>query len=477
MAIRATTNYKALYAGIVHAKLAARARLVKTYSTVKNSFIALQASTVQLTASALTVAPFAQANWQNIFLSGIKVNANKTIFTFTDAFSFSQDIVFSAGKNITTPVSFSDDHTFSLDDVRSDSFDCTDYESLYVGAVRSSLLNLSDSTILEHLPNYISTLYLFDDSLIFSATKQSEDEFDVIESHAFSTVKVAEDDFDFTDSENFVVGKAEEDSYSFVDEQSFVAGKISNDEFDFGDSFAFVRDPYAFTFVDDGLTTTVTGYPDDEFDFNDTPLFDVSTVLFDAFGFDDTVNADSVDVNKQNITNIQDSLTFAATKGVEDSYSFASIPTIDISTVKFDSYTLADSGFEILTGKVFSHSFEFDQSVNFSVSPRVFNALDLQDETTLNTNKIVTNQLDMSDQDLIKELSKVATDSIIGIDSPLFEVETTPSDLLDLSDAAVMSTVTVFSDSQTLTDHTVIDLVSSSSQVNHSMLNEFILNG
>lgn len=479
MAIRATTNHKALYAGISFAKLSARARLVKTYSTVKNSFITLQASTVQLTASALTVSPFVLANWQNITLAGIKLNTAKSLYAFSSSLGFEQSVIFNPEKRITSDIEMAESHFFSLDDKASSSFSFTDYEKFGVGTAKSSSFSISDAALISHLPNYRSDVYVQFSDLVYSLDKQMQDDFSFDDSHAFAATKPSESSFGFGDNSTLTAGKVTDSTTQVIDEQVFVSNKVSASDFDFEDNLIFVRDPYNFTFVDGETSRTVNGYPADEFDFEDVVSLSVGIGLLSQFGFDDTVNVDGIDKNKKNLTFMEDSATFSTGKQLESSYSFNSVPSMGAGAQRSSDFTVFDQGFDYDANKALSHAFSLDQSANFHVAKRPHNAFSVLSDTVLETNKSFTNQLSMSDSDPTKGLSKQATNSIIDMTSitPLIAVETTALSTFDTDDEAVMSTMTEPSDSLTLTDSVVKTLASASSRVNHSMVNEFLING
>ena len=348
MAIRASINYRLIKASVSHRNLNLTASTKKASAVIYDKKVYASISSSTLNASIFTQSLTAIANFRNLSLHDVHVNAERTLWFFDNTFAFSDLAQLSINKGTTDSLSLA-----SL------------APAFTVGLTKSENLNVIDSTRISFTKT-ASDPFSFDDSLTFGSGKAISDSLGfsesvntlltyirsftdtslIIDSANLTVNKPTLDSFAFTDNLTRDTGKGTVDSFGFSQELLTETGKFLPDPVVMVDVFNITRQPYSFTFNDVLGVVTVTGAPNHNFTLADTvPAIQVEKPLQDYFALDDFAQVDK-DVSgvKTNVIGFNEILGFGLDKSIPNQYiSLTEEQLFALSKASSDSIMVQDS--------------------------------------------------------------------------------------------------------------------------------------
>ena len=272
MAIYAEISHKSIRASVTHRKLDLSASLVPALGN-------------QISFSKLV----GTANWRNLYMFDVHVNAERTIFPLYDLFEIQESTIIDFSKVNTDQFGFVSSPVFSTTKAASDSTSMLDVASFDVTKVAAELVSLSEAQVFS-LDKSLS------DSVGFSENVQTLLTYIRSFSHSTSlsdlatlaTTKGLSDSLGFSESQTFSVGAELSDSASLSDAMAFDVGAFADSSVSFTDQQLISRDPYNFVFSESGGVLSVTGAPTDTFGVTDSITnVAISAVLQDYYTLDD----------------------------------------------------------------------------------------------------------------------------------------------------------------------------------------------
>ena len=297
MAIKATVSFKTIQATVSHRKLSLDASLVPELGN-------------QISFSKLT----AVANWKNLYLHDVHVNAERTIYTFNDQYSLADSAVFAVDKGINDTLGFlSPDPVFTVGKVLSDNINFADFARTQAGknvldpyslteshAVTVGKASVDSFAFSENVHTLLTFIRSFNNPVVMAES---------ISSHAG---KALSNNYNFADQISTHPNKGAFDAQSFTESQTFVVGKGISEPAILLDQLTITRQPNNFVFNQVGSAVTVTGEPSDTVTFSDAaPAFVINTALQDYYTLDDFAQIDKdVEGVKTNVVGMSDSLAF-----------------------------------------------------------------------------------------------------------------------------------------------------------------------
>ncbi len=305
-----------------------------------------------------------QLNWQKLFIDDVVLNAERTIFFFSDAFGFSDSLSLEPNIGADDQFSFIDSPVFAISFVSADS------------------LPIADSTSLSILPFHSDSL-AFSDAETFSFSKGVSDTVAFSESLTTLTTfqRAFEEIFGLSDQLVLFKGSILSDSIGSIDAQSFEVTKPALDNFSATESAtkALDKDFIEDVLLDDtNLFITVAG-----FDFEvaasgslsiDTSFSDLvasqeiaalalQKPLFDAFTLDDFSQVDKDFFGgKSNIYTMSDSLLFGFSMTQDESIIFTDAAAKSLATTASDSFAISDQASRT-TGTVLTDNVSMGESL------------------------------------------------------------------------------------------------------------------
>jgi hypothetical protein len=272
MAIYAEISHKSIRASVTHRKLDLSASLVPALGN-------------QISFSKLV----GTANWRNLYMFDVHVNAERTIFPLYDLFEIQESTIIDFSKVNADQFGFVSSPVFSTTKAASDSTSMLDVASFDVTKVAAELVSLSEAQVFS-LDKSLS------DSVGFSENVQTLLTYIRSFSHSTSlsdlatlaTTKGLSDSLGFSESQTFSVGAELSDSASLSDAMAFDVGAFADSSVSFTDQQLISRDPYNFVFSESGGVLSVTGAPTDTFGVTDSITnVAISAVLQDYYTLDD----------------------------------------------------------------------------------------------------------------------------------------------------------------------------------------------
>ena len=324
MAIRASINYRLIKASVSHRNLNLTASTKKASAVIYDKKVYASISSSTLNASIFTQSLTAIANFRNLSLHDVHVNAERTIFFFTSDFSFAETQQISATKNIVEPVGLlSSDPVFNAGKVISDALNLNDFTRTSLGKAVSDSVSFSEGQI-------FSSIKAVSDSIAFSESVSTLLTFirgfasftTMVESVSFDSGKNAVSQFNCADEITIHPSLGKADSVSFIDTHASEVGKLNLDPIPLVDGVVIARQPFNFVFTETLGVVTVTGEPTDSFGFtSDAPIFAIETTLQDFFALDDFAQVDK-DVSgvKTNVIGFFETLGLGVDKTIPSQY-------------------------------------------------------------------------------------------------------------------------------------------------------------
>jgi hypothetical protein len=295
-----------------------------------------------------------ELTWQRLFVSDITLNPERTVYTFDDAFVFSDGVSLNPNLGPVSAVEFSDSISsfgfslgktdlvgFAENVVRefgrptSDTFSFADSSTLAVSAGRSDSLTLSDS---------VSTLRTFQ--------RAFTDSFPFADSLSLSLSDVADDTFSFAEQTSRSASRVSADSFGFSDSLSHGVEKIQSESIPLSES-SLVVDVGTVNFVLTAGDWVISAPFSDFPTITESTVFSISQALSDAFTLDDFAQVDKgFSGVKTNVYSLDEALSFGFQKGIQESIISSDLLAKSLSYGGFaHSFAFADSA-TLSTGKV-----------------------------------------------------------------------------------------------------------------------------
>lgn len=297
MAIRATVSFRSVHATATHRNLSIDASLVPALGN--------QVSFQKLVAV---------ANWKNLYLHDVHVNAERTIYLFDDQFAFNDAAVFAVTKSVSDQVGFlSADPVFVVGKVLSDDFSFSDFARTHAGKVEQDSVSLLDVNTFS-VGKLASDNFSFTENVhtLLTFIRQFNSPVSVVDAHTVSFGKATSDNFNFADETTTHPNKGIFDTQSFSESQTFNVGKGILEPAFILDNLTITRQPNNFVFNELSGVVTVTGEPSDSLTVSeDISSFVVSKTLQDFFTLDDFAQIDkNVEGVKTNVIGLTETLEF-----------------------------------------------------------------------------------------------------------------------------------------------------------------------
>ena len=182
----------AIFAEIKHRRLSAAVRyrqLVSSASLEKASIHVHTTKTFALTNYQELVAQinyqylYANTNWQKLLLANVKVNAERTIYTFADNYAFTDQALLHIQPAYTEQLDLSDTiNSFVFDKELTDSQSFSDTARISAGKAPSDSFSFSDSINNFGIGKNPSDTQILEDSQVFAITASLTDSFFVARS-------------------------------------------------------------------------------------------------------------------------------------------------------------------------------------------------------------------------------------------------------------------------------------------------------
>jgi len=272
MAIYAEISHKSIKASVTHRKLDLSASLVPALGN-------------QISFSKLVGA----ANWRNLYLFDVHVNAERTVFPFFDLFEIQESTTIDFSKVDADQFGFESSTVFSTTKAASDSTGMLEAASFDVTKVAAELVSLSEAQVFS-LDKSFSDSVGFSENVytLLTYIRSFSHSTSLSDLAALTTTKGLSDNLGFSDSQTFSVGAALSDSSPLSDAMAFGVGTFADSSMSFTDEQVISRNPYNFVFSESGGVLSVTGAPTDTFGVTDSiTSVAISTVLQDYYTLDD----------------------------------------------------------------------------------------------------------------------------------------------------------------------------------------------
>jgi hypothetical protein len=478
MAIHASVKYRSLKAGVTHQRLQLTASIRKAAVAVSQKNVVASILSRQISPSFSFARLTAISSWQNLYLHDVHVNAERTIYVFNDSYAFLDAAVFVVDKSLSDSFGFlSEAPVFTVGKQLADTFSFSDVAS-------------------SHPNKGLSDLTAFADSQAFGVNAGRQSVFGFGDAASSHPNKGLIDLATFSDAQNFDVNRAEQSSIAVSEDLSFHSDKGASDLFEFSDEQVFgvtarrqsafapldqltvTRQPYNFVFSQSGDVVTVTGEPDDAFEFADSiSSFSVSKSLQDFFALDDfaQINKD-VEGVKSNVFGLIEYLESSFGKvidtdllGLIDQASLAPLKRLADSTPITDVLGLHAS-------RLSTDETALDDAASLSFGLVKDDSAIILDSLESNVGKSIQNQLfSLTDQSLFA-LSKSVAEPIILEELLTSHASKSVSNTTTLQDAATLSPRIGKSDSTTIVDSLDVEHVVTGALLNQALIGNIILN-
>ena len=306
MAIRAEVSYRSLKASISYSKLSAFPSIQNVAFALSDTKIFAATNYQELSASISYRYLYAATNWQNIQAVDVHVNPNKTLFTFSDSYSFTDQVSMSFGTGVTDAVSFSDQiNNILFGKGTTSTQSIIDNAILGTGKTRSETIGFTDSEVLSIGKNPSDSL-----SVAESITEIERGDFNYTFEGAATSVSGSQTStVGFSDAPAFSVSATLQsiftlDDFSQVDKH---ASGVKTNVYSLSDdqalNFGKVVSNQSFTFDDDTQFTLSKAASDSIIGVEDSPVFNASVLVSDE-------------------TEIQDAIALSPRIGSSDSFNF-----------------------------------------------------------------------------------------------------------------------------------------------------------
>ena len=370
MAIRASIKYRLIKASVSHRNLSLTASTKKASAVIYDKKVYASISSSTLNASIFTQSLTAIANFRNLSLHDVHVNAERTIFFFTSDLSLSDIQQISATKNIIDPLGLlSADPEFNIGKGISNTLNLNDFLRTGVGKGISDSVTLSEGQV-------FSSIKAVSDSIAFSESVHTLLTFirafsnftTMVESVSFDSGKNAVNQINFSEETTTHPNLGKADSVSFTDIHATEVGKLNLDDIPFLDGVVIARQPFNFIFTQALDVVTVTGEPTDAFGFTSAaPIFSIETTLQDFFALDDFAQVDKDVVGvKTNVIGFFETLGLGVDKTIPNQYiTLTEAQLFALSKPLEDSIIVSESA-AFHTSKSLSNNTSFTDVVTLS---------------------------------------------------------------------------------------------------------------
>ena len=344
MAIHAEVKFRRLVASATSRKIYVQASKRTFAAVVSERNLYLDTSYRALAPEISYRRLHATPSWRSLFLHDVHVNPERTIYFFTDEFSFSDVSVFHIQPSYIDTVSVSDSQAFDVNRVLTDTEALTDATAIHSGKVTADSTSMSD--VLERVVDFNRTAIdsvNFAEEQSFNVLSSRSDTYSVVDLPNFSVSKLLADQSFLTESLVSNVSKVAIDALTVAESLVYSAGLGKTDSVGVTEVLTATRNPFSFVYTFGDGFTNVSGSPDDQVSFSDDPQFNVGVALQDFFSLDDFNQIDKeAGANKANVYSMQDEHAFSFSKLADDAFVFADPAVIDVQTTKSDSFSFSD---------------------------------------------------------------------------------------------------------------------------------------
>lgn len=359
MAIFAEVKHRRVNATVSYRQLVSSASLEKASIHVHTTKSFALTNYQELTAFINYQHLYANTNWQRLLLANVKVNAERTIYTFADNYSFTDQATLQVQPNYSDSFGVSDSiNSFAVAKGLSDNQEFSDTAILNIGKAPTDDFTFSDAINNFGVGKGLSDSQSFQDTQAFAVEASLSDSFSWQDDAVVSVSTSTSDTFSLTDTPVFTQTKVKTSSTTMQDSVIRGVDRDVTDSLTFEDSIGAVRNPYSFTFVFGDDSISVSGYPDDDFSLTDTLAFNTSIAVSDAFGLDDFAQVDKSTTGvKTNLISVTDEAVSNFGKVVENhTFSFTEDQEFALSK------PLSDSIIGVLDSPAFSASRQVSDS-------------------------------------------------------------------------------------------------------------------
>ena len=313
-----------------------------------------------------------QLTWQNLFVSDVVLNAEKTITIFTDELGFGDAPVFSLATSLDEAFAFSDISALNLDSQRLDNFPLSDASSLQFTSAQSDTFGFGDSQVLsvdKALSDEAGISDVF--ARVFAFARSFSDSSAIDDQFSFSSSKVEGHLFGFSDASVLSVTKGESEAVSVTEIAVKTASKAPIDAALISEDNLILSTPqsgFSFEVQSDG-DLAISGLLSESVIHQDTPSVTLERAFSDAFTMDEAANVGlGYLFDKSNIYTMTDSLSFGFSRepdesiiledslaktfgfGVSDSSAITELVTLTTGTVLTDNVSMSESFVLVLGG-------------------------------------------------------------------------------------------------------------------------------
>lgn len=296
MAIYAEISHKSISASVTHRKLDLSASLVPALGN-------------QISFSKLVGA----ANWRNLYLFDVHVNAERTVFPLFDLFDIQESTTIDFSKVDTDQFGFESSTVFSATKTASDPTSMLDVASFDVTKVAAELVSLSEAQVFS-LDKSLSESVGLSESIetLLTYRRSFSEDTSLLESASLHLTRPESDSFGFSDSHAAYSLKVIAESLSVTDVPVFNVSTFADSVTSLTDNSIISRDPYNFIFSESDGVRSVTGSPTDTVGISESITgFAVTKSLQDYYGLDDFSQVDKSTTGvKTNIVGIVDVFEF-----------------------------------------------------------------------------------------------------------------------------------------------------------------------
>jgi len=461
MAIFAQVRHKSIKASVIHRKLDLSASLIPEIGN-------------QIYFSKLV----GVANWQNLYLHDVHVNAERTIYVLNDSYAFLDAAVLAVDKSLNDSFGFlSEPPVFTVDKQVSDTFYFSDVTTSHANKGLTDLTAFADSQVFD-VNAERQSVFGFGDAASYHPTKGLIDLVTFSDPQSFDVNRADQSSIAFSESLSSHPNKGADDLFEFSDEQVFGVTARRQSAFAPLDQLTVTRQPYNFVFSQVGDVVTVTGEPDDAFGFADgIRSFSASKSLQDFFALDDFAQINkAVEGVKGNVFGLTEHLESSFVKAIEtDPFGFNDQASL-ASTKRLADSTPITEALGLHASRLSTDETTLGDEASLSFSSIKTDSAIIVDYLESNVGKSIQNQLfSLTDQSLFA-LSKSLTEHIILEELLTSHASKSVLDTTTLNDAATLSPRIGKSDSTSIVDSLDVEHVVTGALLNQALIGNIILN-
>ena len=313
-----------------------------------------------------------QLTWQNLFVSDIVLNAEKTITIFTDALGFSDTPALSLARSFDEAFAFSDISALTLNTVRSDSVPLAEASVLQFTSAQSDTFAFSDSQIWSQHKAPADAVSMLDVlTPTFAASRSFSDSSSIGEQFSLSSSKVEGHLFGFSDDSVLSVTKGESEALSITEILAKTASKLASDSALISEDSLILSTPqsgFSFQVQSDGDLGMSASFSE-SVSHPDVLSATLEKVFSDAFTIDENAWVGyGYLVDKSNIYTMTDTVSFGFSRepdesiiledslaksfglGVSNSSAITELFSLSTGTVLTDNVSMSESFALVLGG-------------------------------------------------------------------------------------------------------------------------------